>query len=226
MSERIDVSPASITRFCKKLQFNSFQELKYALLKEASSKGKNQSTPTIIIGYYESIIQSTVQFITDEQIKNITRLIMNANKVVFCGIGNSGMIAQEFNSRVERMGISSQSIIDSHRMILKASMLQDDDLLICISYSGETQSIVDTAKLAKENGVKVIAISNYENTSLAKTSDETILISSYLYMDDEKFINTQISSLFVLDILTYELLQNEQLLNNRKKTLDVINKYD
>lgn len=225
LSEEIYVSPASITRFCKKLKFNSFQELKYAILKDVSKKDHHVSTSHIIFGYYEAIIQSTLQFITEAQIKKITDMMKQANKIIFCGIGNSGMIAQEFNSRIERMGISSQSITDSHGMILKSSLLGKQDLLVCISYSGETQSIVDAAKLANANGTSVIAITNYEDTKLAKLSDEIVLISSYLYMDDEKFINTQVSSLFILDILTYELLNDDKLLHNRRKTLDAINKY-
>lgn len=226
LSEAISVSPASITRFCKKIKFNSFQEMKYSLLKEETSKRvQNEKVSDIIFSYYEMIMTSTLQFITEEQILAISDAIIHADHIIFCGIGNSGLIAQEFNSRIERMGISSQAITDSHGMIIKSALLGKNDVIICISYTGKTHSVIDAARLAKKNKATVIAITNYENTELTKLSDEVVLISSHRYIDDKKFINTQISSLFFLDILTYHLLDNDTLGKNRQKTLEAIHKY-
>ncbi|MGJ9458119.1 MurR/RpiR family transcriptional regulator [Oceanobacillus sp. CF4.6] len=225
LSEEIHVSPASITRFCKKIDFDSFQQMKYSLKKDLSQTKKTDNTFEIIYNYYQSIIKSTEQFITEEQTARIVHLIIHANNVLFCGIGNSGLIANEFNSRIQRMGIVSQATTDAHGMLMKSALLEEKDLIICFSNSGQTKSVVDSAKLAKENNATTIAITNYEDTLLTKLADEVVLISSYKYIDDEKFINTQIPGLFLLDLLTYKLLNNEELMENRKKTLRAISEF-
>ncbi|WP_205136998.1 SIS domain-containing protein [Virgibacillus halotolerans] len=225
LSEAIHVSPASITRFCKKVDFNSFQEMKFHLGGRPTELNKADDTLDTIYNYYQSIIKSTQQFISEEQTTRIVSLILNAKKVVFCGIGNSGLIANEFNSRIERMGINSNSITDTHAMLMKTSLLGESDLLICFSNTGKTKSVIDSAKLAQENHVPTVVVTNYDDTLLTKFANEVVLISSYKYIDDEKFVNSQLPGLFFLDLLIYKLLSNDKLMINYQKTLKAINEH-
>ncbi|MDY0406546.1 MurR/RpiR family transcriptional regulator [Virgibacillus sp. 179-BFC.A HS] len=201
------------------MQFENFQQMKYALAKSEPENEAKKDIADIIFGYYENIIKSTKQFITKEQISHIVSIMSKANNIVFCGMGSSGIIAEEFNSRTERMGINSSSITDSHAMLIKTTLMGNKDVLFCFSYTGKTQSVIDSARIAKDNGAKVVVITNYDETELTKIADEVVLVSSHIYMDDEKFVNTQIASLFVLDILTYSLLENDKRMENRKKHL-------
>lgn len=225
LSGAIHVSPASITRFCKKIDFNSFQEMKFSLGGQASNFSKSDKTFDIVYNYYQSIIKSTQQFISDEQTSRVVSSILNARKVLFCGIGNSGLIANEFNSRIERMGIDSQSVTDAHGMLIKTSLLDENDLLICFSNTGKTNSVIDSAKLAQDNHVPTVAVTNHNDTLLTAFANEVVLISSYKYIDDEKFINSQLPGLFFLDLLIYKLLSNEKLMVNYQKTLKAINQH-
>ncbi|RHW35524.1 MurR/RpiR family transcriptional regulator [Oceanobacillus profundus] len=225
LSEEIQVSPASITRFCKKIDFNTFQQMKFSLIGNSTENRKSDHTFEKVYNYYQTIIKSTQEFFSEEQTSRIVKLILNKNKVLFCGIGNSGLIAHEFNSRIYRMGIASESVTDAHDLLMKSSLLQENDLLICFSNSGKTKPVIDSAKIAKNNNVTIIVVTNFEQTVLSELADEVILISSYKYIDDPKFINSQIPGLFLLDLLTYKLLNNEDLMHARQKTLDAIHKY-
>jgi DNA-binding MurR/RpiR family transcriptional regulator len=224
LSKKVKVSPAGITRFCKKLDFENYQQMKYALAQAIPPDGEKEDIMDTIFGYYETIIQSTKQFISKQQIAKIIAIMSEAENIIFCGMGNSGVTAEEFNSRIERMGIHSQSVTDPHAMLIKSALMGSGDVLFCFSYTGKTQSVIDAAMIAKKNGAKVVVITNYE-TELTNIADEVVMVSSHIFMDDEKFVNTQIASLFVLDILTYSLLENEKCMENREKTLKVINRY-
>lgn len=225
LAEKANVSPATITRFCKKIGFNSFQEMKFSIGGEAPVV-HDEGTFTTIYQYYQMIIKSTQQFISEEQTNKIVTLIKNAERVVFCGVGNSGLIAMEFNSRIERMGIQSWAVTDAHGMIMETSLLDENDMLICFSNSGETKSVIDSARLAQENKVFTVAVTNHENTFLTRFSNEVVLISSYKYIDDEKFINSQIPSLFLLDVLTYKLLNHQEHMVNYQTTLKAVRQYE
>ncbi|WP_339226588.1 MurR/RpiR family transcriptional regulator [Oceanobacillus sp. FSL K6-2867] len=225
LSEEIQVSPASITRFCKKIDFSTFQQMKFSLIGSNTENKKNDETFETVYNYYQTIIKSTQQFFSEEQTSKIVNLILNTNKILFCGIGNSGLVAHEFNSRIYRMGITSESVTDAHDLLMKSSLLQEDDLLVCFSNSGKTKPIIDSAKIAKANKVAVIVVTNFEQTALTELADEVVLISSYKYIDDVKFINSLLPGLFLLDLLTYKLLNHEKLMDARNKTLEAIHKY-
>ncbi|MBM7600069.1 DNA-binding MurR/RpiR family transcriptional regulator [Virgibacillus halotolerans] len=199
--------------------------MKFHLGGRPTELNKADDTLDTIYNYYQSIIKSTQQFISEEQTTRIVSLILNAKKVVFCGIGNSGLIANEFNSRIERMGINSNSITDTHAMLMKTSLLGESDLLICFSNTGKTKSVIDSAKLAQENHVPTVVVTNYDDTLLTKFANEVVLISSYKYIDDEKFVNSQLPGLFFLDLLIYKLLSNDKLMINYQKTLKAINEH-
>ncbi|MDY0394068.1 hypothetical protein RWE15_05720 [Virgibacillus halophilus] len=115
--------------FVKKLQFENFQQMKYALATSVPKEKEKKDISDIIFYYYETIIKSTKQFITKKQISRIIAILSHANNVIFCGMGNSGVIAEEFNSRTERMGINSQSITDSHAMLIKSTLMDSQDVL-------------------------------------------------------------------------------------------------
>lgn len=225
LAEEIQVSPASITRFCKKIGFDTFQQMKFSLIGSSPENKKNNQTFETVYNYYQMIIKSTQQFFSEEQTSRIVNLILNSTKILFCGIGNSGLVAHEFNSRIYRMGITSESVTDAHDLLMKSSLLQENNLFVCFSNSGKTKPIIDSAKIAKANKATVIAVTNFEQTALTELADEVILISSYKYIDDAKFINSQLPGLFLLDLLTYKLLNHEDLMHAREKTLDAIRKY-
>jgi DNA-binding MurR/RpiR family transcriptional regulator len=178
LSKEIDVSTASITRFCKKIHFSSFQEMKYSLSKNSAEPSKTDGTVDTIYHYYDMILKSTQQFISEEKMNRIVEKIMKAEKILFCGIGNSGLLALEFNSRIERMGLNTSAITDPHVMLMRSTLLGENDLLFCFSNSGQTECVIDSAKLAKEQGAKTIAVTNYEDTMLTEVVGEVVLISS------------------------------------------------
>ncbi len=225
LAEEIDVSPSSITRFCKKIQFASFQQMKYTILATSTKKRSTVEEVERISNYYTSIIASTQQFMDPEQTERIVNELIAAKRVLFCGIGNSGLIAKEFNSRIERMGIDSVAITDAHAMVMKSALLREEDVFMCFSYTGKTQSVMDATQQAKECGARVIVITTNDSEELTALADEVVLISNHVFVDDEKFINTQISSLFYLDVLTYRLLEDPKLMEQRKKTLHALKRF-
>lgn len=225
LAEEIDVSPSSITRFCKKIRFASFQQMKYALLAARTEKRVNDEEVESVARYYQSIIASTQQFMDTGQTERIANDLIRAKRVLFCGIGNSGLIAKEFNSRIERMGIDSTAITDAHAMVMKTALLGKEDVYMCFSYTGKTQSVIDATRQAKDCGARVIVITTNDAEELTELADEVVLVANHVFVDDDKFINTQISSLFYLDVLTYRLLENSKLMEQRNKTLEALKRF-
>ena len=70
----------------------------------------------------------------------------------------------------------------------------EDDCIIAISGSGETNTIVSAAKIAKNRGSKVLAVTSYPESTLGKLADTCLLVKGRTKkeVDDENYMKRQI----------------------------------
>lgn len=224
-SESFGASPSSISKLSKKLGYKNFQDFILSVDAERSTVKHRSSSSKAIHEYYNRLIDNTNEMIHEEMIHSLISKIMNSGLVVIIGIGNSGFSAIEFASRLERMGIKVKAMTDPHQMKMQSGILNHEDLIIGISNSGETKEIVDSITLAKKNNVSNFVFTHHNESSLSDTADNVIIVSSNTQVNDEKFINSQISNLYLIDVISYELLEHDELLEYREKTLDVLKKF-
>lgn len=216
-------SNATISRFCQKLNYTSFGEFKTLILQENDSDpDQTMHLPERIASYYTELIHSSMQLINSEEFKALLEQVRHANKILICGLGSSGLSAEELKGRLVRMGIAADLALDPHTMLMSASLLTKRDLLIAISNSGKSQSVIEACIMAKKEQTPVYAITNRNHTPLTETSDKAIFTSENLSILDKKFINSQISIVFFLDVLCYALLEDPSYLKNRQKTVEVL----
>ena len=81
------------------------------------------------------------------------------------------------------------------------SMMKEGDLLVSISFTGRTAEIVETAKIAKKNGVKTIALTS-EDSPLAKLSDVVLHIHTHLENNLHIPMTSRLAHLAIIDILS------------------------
>lgn len=97
-------------------------------------------------------------------------------KIIFTGIGKSGIIAKKLTSTLASTGKVSLFLHPSEAFHGDLGILKNNDIIICLSHSGETAEILALAEMIKitSPGVKIIAITSNKKTKLAKLSDITI----------------------------------------------------
>ncbi|MBR2508658.1 MAG: KpsF/GutQ family sugar-phosphate isomerase [Lentisphaeria bacterium] len=95
-------------------------------------------------------------------------------KLVLTGIGKSGYIGKKISATLASVGSTSIFMHPVEALHGDLGMLQKNDILIAISYSGETNELLTTLKPAKRLGIEIIAITGYPESSLAKLSDLTV----------------------------------------------------
>lgn len=219
----IDVSTSSITRFSHKLNYQHFQDMKYNV-QQTYSKTNIKNVPLInrIHEYHQTIIQQTGEFISNKKINQLIDILMNSKHTLYAGLGSSGLVATEFFYRTMRMGLIGNAVTDAHQMKIGASILSRDDVFIALSNSGETHELISAAKIAKEQGATVIAITNYAGSGLTTYSDIVIMTIDQTRINDIQFINTQISAYFLIDVVSYMLLEKINNMTNYQQTKKVI----
>ncbi len=110
-------------------------------------------------------------------------------------------------------------------MILSSAIMTEEDCVLAISSSGETSEIIDSFELAKQNKANILVMTNYVDTKLTAFSDVTLFTYSMRAFKTKGLLNSQLSILYVIDILTLLLMQDDTSQYNYDKTLTALKNY-
>lgn len=224
LSKEIGVSASTITRFSKKINCDSFVDMKMKLnlLKNETKIRKNDDVFSNVNNYYRDTINSTKNLLTDKSIYNLVTDLKKSKKIYIYGVGSSGLSGKEMMHRLLRMGFNVHCITDSHMMIINSAIVSEEDLVIGISISGETKEVIDALKICKRNKARTIGISGSKESSICKFSDELIIVPNTSFIGNETFINTQFSTMYLFDLISMLLLNDLELKEKMQKTINVI----
>ena len=109
--------------------------------------------------------------IGEEFVEAIISIMNCKGKVIVTGMGKSGHIARKIAATFASLGTSSFFLHPAEALHGDLGMIEKDDLVISISYSGESQEINNILPNIKIIGAKIIGITGNENSTLAKNSD-------------------------------------------------------
>lgn len=223
LASAIDTSPATITRFAHKLNYENFQDMKFSLQQEKTVK-PIENSPLIqrIHNYHQNVIQQTGEFVSEKQIQRFVNQLKRSRQIIYSGLGSSGLSATEFYYRTMRMVMKGNVSTDAHQMKIHASLLSKSDTFVAISNSGETKELIAAANIAKARGAFVVAITNYEGSTLTQSADLVLLTTDQKRINDPYFVNTQIATSFLVDIVSYLLLEDDYLRGLYRQTTEVI----
>jgi len=104
-------------------------------------------------------------------VKAVELLAGIKSRVIVIGIGKSGLIGRKIAATLASCGTPAVFIHPAEAGHGDLGMILRDDVILAISYSGETKEIVDLLDFIKRIGVKLIAITGDRNSRIAKYSD-------------------------------------------------------
>tara|TARA_B100001121_G_C18676685_1_gene616549 strand:+ start:635 stop:1600 length:966 start_codon:yes stop_codon:yes gene_type:complete len=112
-----------------------------------------------------------------EAVKSILKC---KSKVIVCGVGKSGIIASKISATLSSVGTPSFSISANDCSHGDLGKISEKDILILISYSGNTSELDNIIKYAKLNKVFLIGIVSNKNSTLYKSSNVKLFIPEVL----------------------------------------------
>lgn len=99
-------------------------------------------------------------------------MILNCNgKVILTGIGKSGIIAKKISATLASTGTPSFYLNPSEAFHGDLGVISREDIVIAISYSGETDEVLKIVPFIHANGNRLIAVTGNSDSALAKNSD-------------------------------------------------------
>ena len=105
-------------------------------------------------------------------IENIVNLIVNSKgKLIVTGVGKSGLVGAKIAATLASTGTSSFFLHPTEAMHGDLGMIGKDDIVLAISYSGESEELIQILPHLKRLNVPMIAMAKDSNSTLAKYSD-------------------------------------------------------
>lgn len=221
ITQEIGVSEATIVRLVKKIGFKGFIQFKLEVAKQVSTIPENLSENYIENIEYNILntIKSTKLLINKKDLKEAINFIQKSENMYIFGLGASGTAALEMQNRFMRFGKIGHSVNDSHFQVMYASIATNKDLIIVISLSGETIDLIYPLELAKKNGAKIVAITNYILSPIAKLADIVLLSAGREHLLDGGSLISKISQLYIIDVLATGYALENKVLSEKTKSI-------
>lgn len=234
MARELSIAESSIIRFCKNIGCSGFSEMKLMLAKYAPKSiriifedlSETDSVESITKNVFNrniDTIQRALDCLDLEKVAQAAELMSQAKKILILGIGASGTIADDLYIRLMRVGLSAESLTDSHLMQIAASQCDADTVIFGISHTGKSHEIVSAMELARSCGSKTISMTGYPNTPIQKVSD----ICIELYSPEQLFVSPRVAQVSLLDSLyvALSIRQKEYVVQNIKRMNDALADY-
>jgi DNA-binding MurR/RpiR family transcriptional regulator len=202
LAKELFVSTATISRTCKQLGYEGFQDLKYTLSKYVDYDKDDEniiSSNTILtqIDRVKKEMEQTLQNLNEEKIQKAAAYIKESNYVEFFGVGASLPTCVEAARKLTFSGRICSAREDWDELRCVANSLSENDLAILVSYSGETLHILEFANILKEKNVKTIAVVGRRNSRLEQEVDLTF----HAHITNGYYGELDMSSRFPLSII-------------------------
>lgn len=214
VAEKSGASEATVSRFCKRCNMKGFHHLKITLAKELVESKKDELSPSgdvdqsnisrslqNILSNKIDELNQTISSINEDELKEVLSLLSNARTVQFAAVGNTIPVAMDGAYKFNQIGIPSVANTIWETQIAYSFNLSEEDVIILISNSGASKRLITVAEAAKKNGSKTIAITNSENSPLAKLCQYHIKTATRekLFLDEYYF--SRISAMTIIEIL-------------------------
>ncbi|SRR6056297_739618 len=175
-------SEATIVRLAKKLGYEGFPELKRDFsryqagdqIHEYENISKTDEPLEVMRKVFESTIQGvedTQKMLDEYSYMQVLDALVGAEKIMFCGVGDAGVVAMEAQQKFVRLGMQVLFSSDPDLQLIMANQLQEGDVCMIISHSGRSKTILDALKTAKEAGATTVLISNYPASPMVRFAD-------------------------------------------------------
>jgi arabinose-5-phosphate isomerase len=108
----------------------------------------------------------------DERFDRAVELLRNCRgRVILTGMGKSGIICQKIAATLNSTGTASVFLHPAEALHGDLGVIQSDDVVIALSYSGETAETLRLLETIRRLGAKLIAITGTNGSTLAEAAD-------------------------------------------------------
>ncbi|MBP2097535.1 MurR/RpiR family transcriptional regulator [Enterococcus rivorum] len=211
-------STSTIVRLCKKTGVSGFKEFKIKLTRDLElyyqtinnidvnmpfqARDSDLLISKKIAQLTQETINSTQSQLSNDVLTKSVDYLLKAQNIIAIGVSNSFIRLVDFQTKLLRINLYVRLTQLQPEQFYLATNATKKDVALIVSYSGNTAEIVNEAKIFKQNGTPIIAITSNPESLLASYASELLLIPN-----DEKAafkvstFSSQLAIEYVLNVL-------------------------
>ena len=201
LAREVGVADSSVIRFCRKIGFDGFTQLKINLAQHLKNPGDvilneikdDDDSYTIVSKVFSASVNAlkdTLEFLDKNELSDAVEALLNAKRIEFYGVGTSATLAADAYYRFMRIGLPAYGATDPHISKISAGMLDQDCVAFGISHTGRTIDTVKALRIARDRGAKTICITSFTNSPITEVADIKLVTSTH----ESKFMKEAVSS--------------------------------
>lgn len=210
-------SQSNVIRLCKKMGFSGFTDFKLQLASEINTFSLKNSRIEVnypfthmdnqetiannILNLYYQTITDTFNSLDLNNLKQISKLILQAQSTTIYAKGESLLLGQELHLKLMRIGLNTSLESESGFQITKCRTHKPGDVAIIISYYGISEEKIAIAKTLKEIGIPIILITSSTKNPLYPFAHKIIKTDVFENRSKMSSMASKLSIQFILDIL-------------------------
>jgi len=121
-------------------------------------------------------VRSQIDSSFDRAVEVILSALKQRGKIVILGIGKSGNIGQKIAATLTSTGSTSVVLNSVDALHGDLGIVNDGDLILALSYSGESEELLNLLPALKRFSVKIVALTGAPRSSLARYSDVVLSV--------------------------------------------------
>lgn len=214
-------SEATVVRLAQRLGYEGFPELKADFAQVGPVPYRDiqaGDAPEVVV---KKVFANSIQALSDtldvldlEQYRQAAELMLKAKKLAFFGLGNAAVVAREIYQEFLRIGVPAYTAEDGDlQLIIVNTQLGAGDLMTAVSYTGESRPILTLARQARSRGVRLLAITNFPRSTLARLADVVLLTAVF-----QEHVNGEVGSKRLAQLAVLESLYVNYLLHRASES--------
>lgn len=193
IADKTDTTPSTLVRIAKKLGYSGWNDFKKDYLKEirylnSHFNNIDANTPFDVddsfihiahkIGQlHQESVEDTLSLINPDTLQKAVNILLQSKRIHVMAITNLCYAAEELVFKFRRIGVDARTYTDGH-LLPEALMISNDDCCIFVSYSGQTEPLLDAAEVLHNNGVPIIALTSIGENDLSHLANASLYVST------------------------------------------------
>ncbi len=223
LSEACGVAEATVSRFCRRLNYKGYSAFKLALA-SAEAHGGGEGRLTGEVAEDDSIpelaqkrfsaesgaLSQTLALIRPGDITAAAEILSGASRVLCMGQGGSMVLAMEAAHLFSTILPGFQAVWDSHLQTIAAVQLTGRDAVLFFTYSGSTREALDLLPVVRERGARVVLVTRFPKSPAAAYADVILRCGGNELPLQHGSIPARVAQLFLLDVLYAEIYRKNR----------------
>ena len=189
LSQECAVSDPTIMRFCRRFDFQGYQDFKLHLAQSLVPSAPFAYEQIVPDDSIQNVVRKTarnslnaiqrlLEDLEPQQVDEGARLLNAASWVGIYASGISEITALGAEHKFQRLGMRCAALIGRKKQWLHAETSRPSEVVLIFSQSGHTKQMVDIATAARAKGARVLSITAAQSP-LAQVSDVLISVLPY-----------------------------------------------